>query len=201
MDVREAARVLDVAPQAPWDEVRRAYRLAIGIHHPDRMGATGDQQAVQIIEAFRVLERARLDPRFAPPLPPPPPASPDAAKDTSRRPSSPPVGGLALTRIDDDTLRIDAPADEAFRWLIEGAHELGNITYLDRSGPIFEVLCRFVDAPATSLLVTLQGRADGTDALCSAESIEARPGPPTVLVVDAYEAALRDLAGGYTSGI
>lgn len=201
MDVREAARVLDVAPQAPWDEVRRAYRLAIGIHHPDRMGATGDQQAVQIIEAFRVLERARLDPRFAPPLPPPPPASPDAAKDTSRRPSSPPVGGLALTRIDDDTLRIDAPADEAFRWLIEGAHELGNITYLDRSGPIFEVLCRFVDAPATSLLVTLQGRADGTDALCSAESIEARPAPPTVLVVDAYEAALRDLAGGYTSGI
>ncbi len=201
MDVREAARVLDVEPQAPWDDVRRAYRLAIGIHHPDRMGATGDQQAVRIIEAFRVLQRARLDPRFAPPLPPPPPPSPNATKDTYRRPPGPPVGGLALTRIDDDTLRIDAPADEAFRWLIEGAHELGNITYLDRSGPIFEVLCRFVDAPATSLLVTLQGRADGTDALCSAESIEARPGPPTVLVVDAYEAALRDLAGGYTAGI
>lgn len=203
MDVGEAARILDVAPQAPWDDVRRAYRLAIGIHHPDRMGATGDQQAVRIIEAFRVLERARLDPRFAPPRPPPPrpDPSPDVAKAAGRRPPAPPVDGLALTRIDDDTLRIDAPADEAFRWLIEGAHELGNITYLDRSGPIFEVLCRFVDAPATSLLVTLQGRADGTDALCSAESIEARPGPPTVLVVDAYEAALRDLAGGYTAGI
>ena len=36
MDVGEAARILDVAPQAPWDDVRRAYRLAIGIHHPYR---------------------------------------------------------------------------------------------------------------------------------------------------------------------
>ena len=61
---------------------------------------------------------------------------------------------------------------------------------MDGSAPLFEVLCRFVDEPATSLLVTLQGRADGTDALCSAESIEARPGPPTVAVVDVFENAL-----------
>lgn len=192
MDVQEAARVLGVEPQAPWDDVRRAYRLAIAIHHPDRTGDAGDETAVRIIEAFRVLERAHQDPHAAPgrvgsaapprPAPPPPPPSRHVVPE-----------GAVLTRVDDDTLRIDAPADEAFRWLIEGAHELGDVTYLDRSGPIFEVLCRFVDEPATSLLVTLQGRNDGTDALCSAESIEARPGPPTVLVVDAYEAALRDL--------
>jgi hypothetical protein len=191
VDVREAARVLGVAPQAPWDDVRRAYRLAIAIHHPDRTGDAGDEAAVRIIEAFRVLERAHLDPQpdhsHLPPAPAPPP-----------RPPAPPWRAsvpetATLTRVDDDTLRIDAPADEAFRWLIEGAHELGDVTYLDRSGPIFEVLCRFEGEPSTSLLVTLQGRSDGTDALCSAESIEARPGPPTVLVVDAYEAALRSL--------
>lgn len=195
--------MLGVEPQAPWDDVRRAYRLAIATHHPDRTGDAGDQQAVLVIEACRVLEQARRDPRFAPPPPPPGPGSPGpgspasgsagSATGSRARPSGQP--GLPLTRVDADTLRIEAPADEAFRWLIEGAHELGDITYLDRSGPIFEVLCRFVGEPATSLLVTLQGRVDGTDAMCSAESIEARPGPPTSLVVDAYEAALRELTG------
>ena len=71
VDVRDAARILGVEPQAPWDDVRRAYRLAIATHHPDRTGDAGDQHAVRIIEAFRVLERARRDPRFAPPAPPP----------------------------------------------------------------------------------------------------------------------------------
>ena len=105
-----------------------------------------------------------------------------------------PGGPPAFTRVDADTLRFRAPADETFRWLLEAAHEIGEITYLDRSGPLFEVLCTFLGEPATSLLVTLQGRADGTDALCSAESIEARPGPPTAAVVDVYEHALHQLA-------
>lgn len=105
-----------------------------------------------------------------------------------------PQGPPPFERIDGDTLRFDAPADETFRWLLEAAQDLGAITYLDRSGPLFEVLCRFLDEPATSLLVTLQGRSDGTDAMCAAESIEARPGPPTSAVVDVYESVLRRLA-------
>ena len=67
---------------------------------------------------------------------------------------------------------------------------MGEITYVDRSMPILEVLCRFEGEPATSLLVSLQGRSDGTDALCSVESIEDRPAPPAAAVVDLLELAL-----------
>lgn len=102
-------------------------------------------------------------------------------------------GPPPFERVADDTLHFSAPADETFRWLLEAANEIGEITYLDRSGPIMEVLCRFVDEPATSLLITTQGRSHGTDAFCSAESIEARPGPPTSAVVDVYEHALRTM--------
>lgn len=217
MDPVEARRVLGVAPGAAWPTVRRAYRDRIRHHHPDRAGAAGVADAVQIIEAFRVLDDERRRP--APPAPtpgggrdgpsaagPPRSAPPPGRSDHGytqpgprEAPGSPwsiplgPDGPPPFVRVDADTIRFLAPADETFRWLLEGAHEIGEITYLDRSGPIFEVLCRFLDEPATSLLVTLQGRADGTDALCSAESIEARPGPPTAAVVDVFQDALHRL--------
>jgi hypothetical protein len=219
VDPAEARRVLGVAPGTAWPAVRRAYRDHIRHHHPDRAGSAGVSDAVRIIEAFRVLDQERRNPspsgtappgaRAAPPsgTAPPPPSTrgtgrsdhgytePGPAEAPGSAWSIPldPDGPPAFVRVDADTLRFSAPADETFRWLLEGAHEIGAITYLDRSGPLFEVLCRFLDEPATSLLVTLQGRADGTDALCSAESIEARPGPPTAAVVDVYEAALQNL--------
>lgn len=190
MDRVQAARVLGVGPDTPWSEVRRAYRDHIRAHHPDRAGDTGIPDALRVIEAFRVLERAH----HQPPVPPAPDPAPGAAQ-----PVGPPVGRptpaegppVVLTRVDDDTIALGAPADEAFGWLLDAAHDIGEITYLDRSVPIFEVLCRFVGEPATSLVVTLQGRAEVTDAFCTAESIEARPGPPVHAVVDVFEDALR----------
>lgn len=99
--------------------------------------------------------------------------------------------GASMVRIDSDTLAFAAPADETWRWLLDAVHDIGAVTYLDRSIPIVEVLCRFVDEPATSLVITLQGRMDRTEAFCTAESIESRPGPPTAAVVDVLEDALR----------
>lgn len=228
MDRHQARRVLGVGPEAPWPEVRRAYRERIRNQHPDRTGDAGAPDAIRIIEAFRVLDEARRTPdrpSTSPGAPPPKrrpravfrtsyargtTAGPDGTEGRSdhgyTRPGpaeAPPSawniplsddGPPPFARVADDTLHFAAPADETFRWLLEAAHEIGEITYLDRTGPIMEVLCRFVDEPATSLLVTTQGRADGTDAFCSAESIEARTGPPTAAVVDVYEHALRLLA-------
>lgn len=221
MDAAEARRVLGVPTGAAWGDVRRAYRDRIRHRHPDRAGNAGVADAVRIIEAYRVLDadrRAPSPPRrtgsawttgAGPATAPPAPAAnrrPGRSDHgytepgPTEAPGSPwsiplgPHGPPSFARIDDDTLRFQAPADETFRWLLEAAHQIGEITYLDRSGPLFEVLCRFLHEPATSLLVTLQGRADGTDALCSAESIEARPGPPTAAVVDVYEQALHQLA-------
>ena len=184
----EAAAVLGVAPGADADEIRAAFVAGIRLHHPDRAGDRSGDRAAGIIEAYRVL--GGTSPTSAPtggpepdhdPAPAPPAPSGGAGDD----------GAPPLARLDDDTLLLDAPADEAFRWLVDAAHDLGAITYLDRSGPIFEALCRFEGEPATSLVVTIQGRADGTEAFCTAESIEARPGPPVGAVVDLYELALR----------
>lgn len=222
MDRHEARRILGVTADTPWDEVRRAYREQIRKQHPDRTGEAGSAGAVRIIEAYRVLETMRSEP--GDPRPPArsrprstfrtsytrgttaPPAGSDRSDHGFTTPGpaeAPPSpwhiplsasGPPAFDRVADDTIHFAAPADETFRWLLEAANEIGEITYLDRSGPIMEVLCRFVDEPATSLLVTTQGRSDGTDAFCSAESIEARPGPPTEAVVDVYENALRTLS-------
>lgn len=90
----------------------------------------------------------------------------------------------AISRAADDTLAFAAPADETFLLLLEAAHDIGELTYLDRSVPILEAICRFEGTPALSLVITLQGRNDGTEAFCTVESIEARSGPPAAAVVD-----------------
>ena len=89
-----------------------------------------------------------------------------------------------IVRLDDDTIAFGAPADETFLLLLEAAHDIGEVTYVDRSVPILEAICQFVGTPTLSLVITLQGRNDGTEAFCTVESIEARPGPPAGRVVD-----------------
>lgn len=201
MNVAQAAGILGVGVDAPWDDVRRAYRDRIRTHHPDTAGDASSGDAARIIEAFRTLDQARTA------TPPPPPTETGAAAHPPPPPRTPAEGegwwpgghrrsgpiGLAppVTRLDADTLAVAAPADETFRWLVEAAHDIGEITYLDRSGPILEVLCRFEGEPATSLMITIQGRSAGTEAFCTTESIEARPGPPTGAVVDLLELAFR----------
>ena len=133
-------------------------------------------EARRVIEAYRVLKEHRPAPS---PSPPPPLVEPPTPLESP------------MVRVDGDTLAFGAPADETWRWLLDAVHDVGAITYLDRSIPIVEVLCRFEGEPATSLVITLQGRMDRTEAFCTAESIESRPGPPTAAVVDLLEDALR----------
>lgn len=180
----EAARLLDVGLDAPWEEVRRAYRDRIRAHHPDRAGAGSSDRAAAIIEAYAILVAHRRETGEPPPRP------------LRRRPerAAEPVPGVA--RVDADTVIVDAPAEETFRLLAEAANDIGDITYVDRSVPILEVLCRFEGEPATSLVITLQGRAAGTEAFCTVESIEARPAPPVSAVVDLLELALRRRQAG-----
>jgi hypothetical protein len=182
--------VLGVAVDAPLSEVRAAYRATIRVHHPDRAGVGSSDRAATIIEAYRTLIAEPTGPS-GPADPPPDPVRADAGEhdpvvvEGTVLGTAPPVH-----RLDADTILLDAPAEETFRWLLDAAHDVGEITYVDRSMPILEVLCRFVDEPATSLLLTLQGRGVGTEVFCTTESIEARPAPPTAAVVDLLELAL-----------
>ncbi|HRW37592.1 MAG TPA: J domain-containing protein [Aquihabitans sp.] len=187
----EAAVVLGVAPDAAPDEVRAAYRRLIRTHHPDRAGRSSSDRAASITEAYRVLRAAPTGPGPGTRRSPRTPRAPRSARPTpSARPRRRDLGAPPVQRLDGDTLLVLAPADETFRWLLEAAHDVGEVTYLDRSMPIAEVLCQFEGEPATSLVVTLQGRGEGTEVFCTVESIEARPAPPVAAVVDLLELAL-----------
>lgn len=182
MDRTEAADILGVAPEAPWPDVRRAFRGLIQTRHPDRAGAGSTGDAVRIIEAFSVLRRTQAEAGSGS-------RAPQATDGPSER-RPPPVWApiavprTAIVRLDGDTIAFGAPADETFLLLLEAGHDIGEVTYVDRSVPILEVICQFVGTPALSLVITLQGRMDRTEAFCTVESIEARPGPPTATVVD-----------------
>jgi len=182
----EAARILGVHPTASADEVRIAYRSQIRTHHPDKAGATSSNRAAAIIEAYRIMTEA--GPAKGATADPTPPSTGPVPPRREREDLA--YGAPPVSRIDVDTLALGAPADESFRWLLDAAHDVGEITYVDRSMPIMEVLCRFEGEPATSLLLTLQGRGGHTEVFCTVESIEARPAPPTSAVVDLLELAL-----------
>ena len=92
--------------------------------------------------------------------------------------------------VDGDTIAIAAPAPEAFALLLDAASTVGSVGYVDRQLGILEILVRFEGGPTCSVLITLQGRAFGTDAFCTMDSIESVPTPPLRPVVDALVIAL-----------
>jgi hypothetical protein len=168
VDVQEARRVLEVAESDGWDVVRASYRRLIRAAHPDRAGGT-TRAAVRLNEAYAVLSRARrhgspVGTRAAPagaPRPPGPPPPPP--------PPAPPRVGTAV--VGEDTLLLAAPPPEAFALLLEAGHRIGSVSYVDRSCGIFEVVVH-ESGETCSLLVTLQGRGHGTEAVFALESLE-----------------------------
>jgi hypothetical protein len=161
VDVREARVVLGVDPGDGWDVVRASYRRRIRAAHPDTHGVGATATAALLNEAYAVLSRAKRAgvPTTTPggPTPPPPPAP------------TPPVVGVAI--VGGDTLLLAAPPPEAFALLLEAGHHVGEVTYVDRSCSIFEVVLR-QDGETCSLVVTIQGRAHGTEAFLTLEAIE-----------------------------
>ena len=85
---------------------------------------------------------------------------------------------------------LHAPVAESFAVLFEAAGRIGHVAYFDRQLGILETIVRFEGGPSCSLLITLQGRAGGTEAFCTLESIEAMATPPIRPVIDALLAAL-----------
>jgi hypothetical protein len=161
VDAHEARVVLGVHPGDGWDVVRASYRRRIRAAHPDTHGVGATATAARLNEAYAVLSRAKRAgvPTATPggPAPQPPPAP------------APPVVGVAV--VGGDTLLLAAPPPEAFMLLLEAGHQVGEVTYVDRSCSIFEVVLR-QDGETCSLVVTIQGRAHGTEAFLTLEAIE-----------------------------
>jgi hypothetical protein len=182
MDVEEARSVLGVTAADGWDAVRAAYRRKIRAAHPDTQGAGSTFAATRLNQAYAALSRAKRAGRLHAPVGAPPgPAAPPP-------PPAPPPVGLAV--VGGDTLLLAAPPDEAFALLLEAGHRVGEVSYVDRSCAIFEVVVR-QDGETCSLLVTLQGRAHGTEAFLTLEALERPASLPPDRVVARMVDALR----------
>lgn len=192
MELAEALEILGLGPGTPMPEVRAAYRERVRLAHPDLVGPDGDRGAAtaataRITSAFAVVRRAVLDggTGAVPDPPPPAPVTADA------RPPRPWEHDVVEADADGDTIAIAAPPTEAYARLLEAGARVGGIGYVDRHLGILELIVRFEGGPSCSVLITLQGRAFGTDAFCTMESIEAAPTPAIRPVVEALVEELR----------
>lgn len=181
MDVAAARAVLGVSAAEGWDGIRAAYRDRIRRSHPDIAGEAGSARSLELNAAYRALSQARREGRLHEAPPPPAPAPrpmpprPHGAPLATRAEWSPAPGPPADVRLlGTDTLVLSSTPDDTFRRLVEATHELGEISYLDRSSAIFEAVLTLDDGSHASFVVSLQWRAhDATcEAFCTLEALE-----------------------------
>jgi hypothetical protein len=173
VEVDEARAVLGVAEGSSEADERSAFRRRLRATHPDVAGPRPDAgvAVARLIRALAVLRSAR--------------AAPDRLPPPARR--VPPTGA----RPEGDSILLDLPADEAFLALVEAAHDVGELTYADPDMGLLETIVVPDGTTACSLLLTLQGRASGTEVFCTLEPLGATPSPPLHAVVAGLAAALR----------
>lgn len=190
VDVGRARSVLGVTASASASELRAAYRAGVRKVHPDRSPAPdAHARTAALTEAYDLLVRLLAepipgaDPSPAPHRSPdrsPPPTTaptPDAATDAT-------AGQPADSDLADGSLLIVAPADETFLVMVEAASDVGELAHVDEQLGLVELVVRPPGGPTCSVLITLQGRATHTEALCTMVSIEAAPTPPIGPVLD-----------------
>ena len=190
MEVAVARAELGLGPTATWTQVRIAYRAQIAASHPDRAGGDASRAAV-ITEAYATLELAHREGRLAEHATVPGATS---SPPPHRPPPAPPLDEPPEV-LDGDTVHLAVPPDEAFARIVEACHRIGDVTYLDRSCAILETLLPVEGEGVCSLVISLQGRADGTDAFCTLEAIEHVAAPPVRPIVERLVWALRHPGG------
>jgi curved DNA-binding protein CbpA len=187
MDLDDALAVFGLDRDTTWAEVRAAYRSHIRVVHPD-VGAGSSAEAARLNAAFAALERVYRRGE-APPAPRmSQPASSSAPAASPARRSAAPEPPPDLLAVDDDSLVLEAPADEVFHRLAEALEGIGAVTYSDPDGGYLEAV---VGEGTGQLVVSLQGRAFATEAFFTLEPIDTRPAPDIEAVVRSIAAQLR----------
>lgn len=165
----DALAVLGVPADADSAAVRRAFRQRLRETHPDLNGAAdATERTVRLTTAYRLL----VD---SPPLDHTPPPQPEAEQPEGQEIEA---DGVEVMLVDAATIGLAVPATEALPMLIEAAHQLGDITYLDPGAGLLEVVVEFVGAPTSSVVLSLQGRATGvTEVFCTVEPLSGGEAP------------------------
>jgi len=171
----EARSVLGVAPDATPRHVRDAFLRRVRANHPDvtdhPSGAA--ERTATIISAYRLLRDASPEPPVAAPVRPP-----------RRTPHA------AVEVITDEAIWVDADAVAVGRALLEVADDLGEVSYVDRSGGLVQLTVRPPGGPTCWFTISTHPRPGGTVVVATLESIEAEPTPPAGPLVLALAEAL-----------
>lgn len=149
----EAEALLGVAGGDPG-VLRARFRDLLRRTHPDTNDAADAQvRTRELIAAYRLL-------RERPPAP------------FSRRAPTSPTGSTTVRLLDATTIAVDLPREECLDLLVDTGDRLGEILYLDAQGGLLEVLVEFVEAPTSSVVMTMQGRGTGsTEVFCTVEAL------------------------------
>lgn len=183
LERERARRLLGVAPDASTDEVRAAYRALMRRHHPDTRSYDQpddgpDDTAARLTAAYALLTRpdARLDASSSNRTPVPPP---DAPPHTQVR--------------TDGAIVVEAPGPETYMRVHDALDELGDVTYLDRSGGYLQALIQPEDGPLCTLIAVVEARAIDSVVLISLEPL-ARTRSDEVDHAPSIEPLLQELA-------
>ncbi len=201
MDRRTAAALLGVDPESPPELVRARYRSLLMQAHPDRsQHADAAERTMQLTAAYRVL-RAGPPPQTTSAAGPQHPdsatpgaAAPGAAASApAREPRATPseVPGDP-TLLGPTTIGLGLLEPLALRRLIDMALDLGDVTFLDRSNGLLEVVVEFEDAPTSSVVLTVAGHPGGSRIDCWVEPLSGGSAPPADAVT---RLVLRELRG------
>jgi hypothetical protein len=179
---RDAARrLLGVGPEADHPTIRTAYRRLIRRSHPDvNTGADAGDRTRRLTEAYRLLVSAPLAQRDLPGRTrgERPESGADSSGAAARRATT-----VAVALVDPETIGVAAPPDETLLLLLEAAHRLGEVSYLDRSVGLVEIVVEFIAAPTSSVVLSLQGRATGvTEVFCTVEPLSGGTAPSAAAV-------------------
>ena len=161
-----AFEMLGLPDGAPWPEVRATYLRLVREHHPDTAVDLADVgrrtvRTAQITEAYALLASSRERA-----------ARPAVDRGSKRAP-------WRFEDAIDDSRRVllDASFDHAFIALLEVAHLVGAVSYVDRGSGVLEVIVTPLPTQATSLIIYLEpGEEAGiTEAVFGVEPLGSHP--------------------------
>jgi hypothetical protein len=178
VDVASARDVLGVGSDAAWPDVRAAYLRMVREHHPDTAADAADAgvrtiRTAQITSAYSTLLANR------PPGEAPPSGAPTFAPKVT---DESPTDALDGTR----RVLLAAEIDDAFVALLEVAHMVGVVSYVDRTSAVLESIITAAPGEATSLLIFLEpGDEEGvTEAFLGVEPLGGHAPAPLDPLVD-----------------
>lgn len=181
MDRAEALKWLKLseAEAADTATLRRAYRNRVREVHPDlnsREDAT--ELTLSITRAYQLLLDQPVIEESA---------AAEGHPGLERYPS------LALQVVDESSILVFADRETTFSAVLSASQALGEVGYLDRSAWLVELIVEFVEAPTSSVVMTLQGRSAGTEVFCTVEPLSGGSSPPIAPVTDLLARTLSEV--------